>query len=599
MSRVVLIVGGFALILALVLAACAPPATPTLAPEATPTPPPEATPTPPQEPTPTPKEEITRGGIMTMGFSEVPGGLPNLNPYTGVGFGIYHPWQMPVLQGLLEWDPDGNAVSVLAVEVPTLDNGGVSGDGKTITYRLRPNVKWADGEPFTCDDVRFTLEALHNPDNILHSHEGSEFVEEVQCPDDLTAVFKFREPYAAWQMVPEFILPEHILSQYPDMNDVPWNNEMFGTGPFIVTEIVPGDHIIYEPNPHYWEEGKPYLDKFIMVFIEDVSAGLERFKAGEIDAYYYVFAEDLPEVRTIPEYTLVKPQGNAYMYLYLNLSASSGPNMGNPDYPNPVLADVRVRRAVDMAMDKLGICDTFQVGESFPVASLHFVGLFNPGLEPSRYDPEGAKRLLEEAGWVDTDSDGVRECHGCMYANEGDLASLKIVTCTEWKTQCLLTMQYVQENLQDVGFAVTLESSPMGLLWAPAEAGGIMCSGSFDIAWCGDRAPRDPQGQLERDFHSKNAYCPGSFCMNWSRYRNPEFDALLEQAGHEMNFEARKEMLDTLFKMVKDDLPIIYIHSQSRMAIVQAYIKGMNGPYDKANGFLWATNYIQHVHIEK
>jgi ABC-type transport system substrate-binding protein len=138
------------------LAACAPTATPTPAPlAATSIPPIAATATPVQMPTPTAKA-IPRGGSVMMGMWEDPG--VNLNPY--IGFTLHY-WMAPCLQRLVGWDPDGNPYPVLATEVPTGQNGGVSKDGKVITFHLRPNVKWADGEPFTSEDVKFTIEAVN------------------------------------------------------------------------------------------------------------------------------------------------------------------------------------------------------------------------------------------------------------------------------------------------------------------------------------------------------------------------------------------------------------------------------------------------------
>lgn len=580
------------------LAACGVPA-PVETPEATEPPALEATATTAAEPTPPPEEETPRGGTMVMGYSEAPG--PNLNPYTGAGYAIFHPWQQPFLQGLVAWSPEGEPVPSLAVEVPSLENGGVSEDGTTITYKLREGVKWADGEPFTCDDVQFTVEALQNPENILHSAEGVEYVEEVQCPDDLTAVFTLSEYYAPWVTVPELILPEHVLGQYPNMNDVPWNSKPFGTGPFMVTEHTPDYEIVFEPNSYYWEEGQPYLDKFVMLFITDASVGLERFASGEIDAYYYVEEDNLHQVYAFPEgsYELIRPQGNDYGYVYLNLSPSSGPNMGDPDYPNPLLGDIKVRQAVEYAIDKQAICDTIRNGESFPIEAYVYVGQFAPDLEPHPFDSDKAKELLEEAGWSDTNGDGIRECHGCANGEEGQDASLKLVGPAELKGPILM-MQYIQDVLKNVGIDSEVEAVGVSLLWAPKEAGGVFTTGAFDIAWSGDKCTHDPQGQLFRDFHSSGADCPNlPWCTNWSRYVSPDMDSLLEAAATEIDPDERKDILDQIWQLAYDDVPQINIYSRSRMAIVQPYVKGMNGPYDKANGFAWATTYIHYVYLDK
>ena len=580
----------------------APAEEPTVAPTA-----PPAEPTTPaaEEPTAAPPEEgIPRGGTFVMGYSETPGA--NLNPYTGAGYTIFHPWQQPFLQGLVGWNPDGEPYPQLALEVPTLENGGVSADGKAITFNLRPDVKWADGQPFTCEDVRFTIESLRNPENILHSAQGIEYVDEVECPDDLTAVIKYKEAYAPWVTVPELVLPDHVLGQYPDMNDVPWNTEPFGTGPWMVTSHLPDYEITFEPNPYYWEMGDdgeplPYLDKFVITFIPDGSVGMERFAAGEIDSYYYTEEDFLHIINTMPEgsYELLRPQGNDYAYTYLNLSPSSGPNMGDPAYPNPVLGDAKVRQAIDYAVDKPAIINTIRNGEGMHIATYIFMGKFAPDLEPRPYDPDKAKELLEEAGWTDTDGDGVRECHGCMYGEEGQRASLKLVGGAELKGS-MLSMQIIQDNLKEVGFDAQVEGISLDLLWAPRDAGGLYTTGAFDIAWSGDKSTHDPYPQMFRDFHSSNADCPTlPWCTNWSRYVDEDMDELVEVAATEVDPAKRADMMDQIWDKVYNEVPQMFLHSRSRMAIIQPHIKGMTGPFDKANGFAWATNYVHWVYLEE
>jgi peptide/nickel transport system substrate-binding protein len=549
------------------------------------------------EPEPAPVEEVVKeGGTFIMGYSEL--GRPNLNPYTGIGWSTFHPWQQPFLEGLVSWDPQGNPVPRLATEVPSLENGLISEDGTTITYPLRPDVKWADGEPFTCDDVRFTIEALQNPDNIVHSHAGVEFIEEVQCPDDLTAVFKFTEYFAPWPTVPELVLPEHVLSQYPDMNDVPWNQLPFGTGPFVVAEHVLGDHITYEPNPYYWLEGHPIIDKYIMLFISNKSAGIERFAAGEIDAYYYTEEDSLPQVRRIEsDYELWAPESNDFNYMYMNTSPSSGPNVGDPDYPNPVTGDVRVRQAIDFAIDKQFLCDKFRAGASHPIGSFWPVGALSPDQDPRPFDLDKAKELLEEAGWTDTDEDGIRECHGCLYANEGDPMTLKIVANAGSK-EYLLVCQYVQYALRDIGFDATVESAPSSVISAPRSSGGIYSTGTFDLIMSGTKAPPDPAGEFVRLFHSSRACIEGE-CTNRSRYRNPEVDELILVAQTEKDPEARKTALDELHAIIQRDVPMLWLYSRKRMVLHKPYVKGLSGPYDEPNGFLWGTSNLEYVWLDK
>ena len=138
-----------------------------------------------------------------------------VNPHMRGGYG-FQPAVSPVLERLISFDATGTPTAVLATEVPSFDNGGISEDGATITFNLRPGVKFADGEDFTCDDVKFTIEAVQNPDNIVTTRAGYSLIDSVDCLDDHTAVFNYSQFYSAWMTIPWYVLPEHILGTEPN-----------------------------------------------------------------------------------------------------------------------------------------------------------------------------------------------------------------------------------------------------------------------------------------------------------------------------------------------------------------------------------------------
>ena len=140
---------------------------------------------------------------------------------------------------LVSADPHGNLVPRLAREVPTTANGGISRDGLTITYHLRPGVRWHDGAPFTSRDVAFSYDAIVNPRNDVISRHGYDEVARVDTPDPLTVVFHLKERFAPFVAVvfgesdsTYGILPAHLLARYRSLNDVPYNSAPVGTGPF-------------------------------------------------------------------------------------------------------------------------------------------------------------------------------------------------------------------------------------------------------------------------------------------------------------------------------------------------------------------------------
>lgn len=572
---------------------CAAPATPE-APTATP--PPAATPTPPPPPpTPAP-EEIPRGGTLTMGMWEDPG--TNLNPY--FGFTIHY-WMAPALQRLIGRDPDGNPYPVLATEIPTLQNGGVSEDGKTITYNLREGVKWADGEDFTCEDVKFTFEAVKNPDNQVGSRLGYTSVETVECPDPLTAVVKYSEFYAPWMTLPLFVIPEHILSQYDSWNDVDWNQYLLGTGPFYVTENVSGDHVTFEKNPYYWEEGKPYLDKFIIRYFPSREAGLALLEAGEIDIFFDLTEADMAPYIDKPGVVIYSAQGNAMERLVLNQSVPTGPNHGNPDYPHPILGDLQVRRAIELAIDKQAIVDDLLYGLATVATSEYPRGwAADPTLEPSEHDPEQAMTLLKEAGWIDEDGDGIRECHGCLYAEEGTKAELSLNTTTLKLRE--LVGSFLVENLGDVGILVHFETRTPTELWGIWEEGGNGTQGTFDIQMWTDFTPIDPQDSMYNKYHSSQIPLSATecgACWNYERFANEEFDRLMEENAAEPDMEVRKENFQRIWRIIQEELPVIYLYNRGQISVLNDYVKGYLGPWDEPDPFEYLTTYLQDFYLEK
>ena len=198
--------------------------------------------------------------VITLGVYQEP---ETLNSHIGVQTVITYVHK-PFAEYLIDVNEKGEYYPVLLKEIPTTENGGVSEDGLTITYKLKEGLKWSDGEPVTSADIKFTWQALVNPKNLVKSRTGYELIESVETPDELTAVVKYKEYFAPYLTRFAPILPVHILGDLPDINDAPYNRMPVGTGPFMVTEWVSGDHITMVKNPYYREADKVKLDKVFL-----------------------------------------------------------------------------------------------------------------------------------------------------------------------------------------------------------------------------------------------------------------------------------------------------------------------------------------------
>jgi peptide/nickel transport system substrate-binding protein len=586
------------LVVVLMVASCGTPAAP---PEEPPAPSAEE-PTAPaaEEPTAAPEEpaegDIPTGGTVVMGMWEDPG--VNLNPY--FGFTIHY-WMAPALERLIGRDPNGDPYPVLAKEIPTLDNGGVSEDGLTITYNLRDGVKWADGEDFTCDDVAFTFEAVKNPNNQVGSRLGYNSVDTVECPDDLTAVIKFSEFYAPWMTLPLFVVPEHVLGGLDSWNDAEWNQMLMGTGAFYVTENVSGDHVTFEKNPYYWQEGKPYIDQFIIRYFPSREAGLALLEAGEIDVFYDLTEADMAPLLDKEGLAVYNAQGNSMERLILNLSVPTGDNHGNPEYPHPFLGDLKVRQAIELAIDKQAIVDDLLYGLATVATSEYPKGwASDPTLEPSEFNPEKSMSMLKEAGWIDEDGDGIRECHGCLYAEEGTKAELSLNTTT-LKLRELVGSLIVQ-NLGDVGIKLNFETQTATELWGIWDEGGRGTQGTFDIQMWTDFTPIDPQDSMYNKYHSSQIPLSATecgACWNYGRFANDEFDQLMDENAVNPDTEARKANFQKVWRLMQEQVPVIYLYNRGQISVLNDYVKGYLGPWDEADPFEYLTTYVMDFYIEK
>lgn len=268
----------------------------------------------------------------------------------------------------------------VAREVPSIANGGVSRDGKTITYHLRRGIKWQDGVPLSAHDVEFSLRAIVNPKNVVATRSGYDQIERLDVPAADTVVVHLREPWVP--ILAKFfgpdsdyvILPAHLLEKYAEINDVPFNAKPIGSGPFKVSQWVRGDHITFIANDGYFQ-GKPRLRRLIFRVVPDQSSIVTGLQTGELDAW---FGAEPPANLQVSKDGAIKT------------SLFSGSSLGviKINTRSPILSDVRIRRALELS---------FNIKRAVRVASL---GLYEPAPARFPYNPAAAARTLDNAGWL-------------------------------------------------------------------------------------------------------------------------------------------------------------------------------------------------------
>jgi len=474
---------------------------------------------------------------------------------------------------LVTADPKGNPLPDLANPVPTLENGGISKDGLTITYHLVKGVKWHDGVPFTSKDVKFSWQAVVNKANNTTSVNGYDKVSSVDTPDANTVVFHLKQKFApivntlfAESDNPIWIVPEHVLSKYPNINNVPFNNSPVGTGPFKFAEWSKGDHIRLVANPDYFM-GKPKLKEVVVRIIPDENTTINALKTHDIDWMFQASPD------TCKALVNLQNQG-----ISMNFSTVDGYEGVLLNLAHPPLDDLRVRQAIAYAIDKKELVDKLTCGTQKIATEDHpdFMWAHNPSVKQYEYNPTKAKELLAQAGFTPGPN-------GILQKN-GRPLSLLGVTNNSNTTRRQLS-QIVQAQLRQVGIDLGLKTYTGAQLFAPAGLGGILQLGNFDLSFSGWYAGVDPDDSSQ--FLSAMVP-PGGY--NYTRYKNPVMDAAQQDALTRYDIPARTVAYHKIEERLADDLPQIFFWWVHQQQPINADFKGFdpNPVTESWNAYTWS-----------
>jgi peptide/nickel transport system substrate-binding protein len=472
------------------------------------------------------------GGELIVGASQE---AVNFNPLLYANTGPETLPEVLMFDSLMKITPEGEYVANLATEVPTRENGGVSEDGLTWTFKLRDDVKWHDGEPFTARDVQFTWETVMNPDVAVRSRTGHDKVASVETPDDHTVVMTLTEPFAPFQALwtsgVTGIIPAHILEGV-DVNTAPFNTQSpIGTGPFRFVEHVGGDHLTVERNPDY-HGGAPALQQVIVKLVPEIPVLFTQFRTGEVDVVDYqgLQPDRVEEALGLEDRVVVSKGSNFVEFIYFNNTL-------------PQFQDKRVKQAIYHATDRQTVIDTIYYGLQNPTLTYlpptHWA--YNPDVKQYPYDLDAARTLLDAAGFV-PGTDGVRERDGVRLAFR---------MSTSAGNQARESAQLVlQQAYNEIGVEMSIDNRPASTLWTEDVP-----AGNYDtlmVAW--DNAIQsdpDPTSRL----HSTMIPFEGGGGANYVAFKNEEADRLMEEGVRETDQEARAEIYRQLQAILAEELP--------------------------------------------
>ena len=441
----------------------------------------------------------------------------------------------------------------LRLEGELAEGWDISKDEMTITFHLRQGVKWHDGVEVTADDVDFTYRYMIDPKTPTAYAESFRQIRRAEVVDRYTYRVTYEKPYSpallSWGI---WILPRHILEgpwkAGVDLRTTRQNRHPIGCGPYLFREWKTGEKVVLEANPDYFE-GRPYIKRVVYRIIPDPSTIFLELKARNID-----MAGLTPiHYRRQTDYPAFRKAFNKYQYLS-NSFAYLGFNLLDPRFQNK-----RVRQAMAYAINKQEIIEGVLLGLGQPA-----VGPYKPGtwwykadVKTYPFDPERAKALLAEAGWTDTNSEGILAKNGKPFSftirtNQGNAVRKD-------------TAEIIQRRLRAVGIDAQIHI----VEWA-AFINTFIRKRDFEAIILGWGLGLDPD-QYDIWHSSKT----GSDELNHISYKNPKVDALLEAGRRTFDEAKRKAIYGEFQDIMAEEQPVVFLYVPDALPVVSSRVRGI------------------------
>ena len=487
-------------------------------------------------------------GQIIAGISQEPTVFNPLLTHIEVDEGVY----MNLFSPLWSVNPKGDFVPELAAEIPTVANGGLSADGLHWRIKLRPNVTWHDGTPFSAEDVKFSLDLVNNHDFPALSRTGHELLRDIKVVSPTEITWSLSRPFAPYQAVLTwtFIVPQHRFAGVTDYTSAPFNSAPVGTGPFVWSERVPGDHITLTANPHFYGDG-PHVQKLVFKYIPDLTVLYTQFRTGDIDyiGLQGISADHYDEARKLPDRTVAAvPQAFIETFDF---------NLGHP-----ALKDLAVREALYAGLDKDSIVSQLYYGLPRPAESFlpQEAWAFNPGLPKHSYDPDAAKKQLDAAGWK-PGAGGIREKDGVRMS-----FTTSTTAGNHLREQA---QQLIQQNWQDIGVEIKIKNLPPAVMW-----GDYYMKSQYDTAMAGVDFMTASDPAADDYLSSHDIPKLGGAGQNTFIYKNADVDKLLAEGAATLDEGARKEIYGKVQAAVRHDLPFLPLFQYAMVEGTKAKLVG-------------------------
>lgn len=492
-----------------------------------------------------PAKPVT-GGTLNWVYYPDPSAIIAINTSSGTGQAI----GTKINEGLLAYDYDLNPKPVLAT------SWEISEDGRRYTFRLRPGVKWSDGQPFTSADVAFSLDRL----KIAHPRGRITFanVERIETPDELTAVVVLSQPapflLSALAGAESPIVPRHVYAALKP-EEQPRLERTIGTGPFLLKEWVPGSHLLFVRNPNYWDAPKPYVDRLVLKVILDPAARAAALEAGEVDI----------GERPVPYGDIERFKADHRFVVDTRTYAYSGPQQQLFfNFDTPLLKERKARLAIAQAIDIKALLDVVYFGYAqispSPVSTA-LPKFYNSKVQAWPFDPKRAEALLDEAG-VKRGPGGIR-------------AKLRL---TQNPFLPSSFSDYIRNALRRIGLDVEVLRYDLA-----TYLNAVYRDRAFDLTIESLSNTFDPSLGVQRAYWSKN-FRLGLPFSNAAHYGNADVDRLLEAAAVEANVDKRRDIWWRFQEIIHEEVASVDLVAAGGVIVASRKVKNFAPGAEGING---------------
>lgn len=492
------------------------------------------------------------------------------------------------------YGPDWQLICMLCTELPTIENGGAvpfdldkpndagGTKGIRLTYTLHPDARWGDGTPVTTRDVIFTWKVGQSPQSGVANQETFRRILDIEAKDDKNFTLVIDRLSFNYNAINGLdLLPAHLEAapmaepaeyRRRTLYDTDPTNPGLYNGPYRITQVAPGSHITLERNPHWWGE-TPHFSRIIVRVIENTAALEANLLAGDID---YIAGElGLPldqalafEKRHGERFRIAYKPGLIYEHIDLMLD-------------NPVLADIRVRRALIHAIDRQAI-DRQLFGGKQPVAhsNVNPLDWVHDAATPTyAYDPKRAASLLEEAGWM-------RGPGGIRQNAKGERLTLEFMTTAGNRTRELV-QQALQAQWRQAGIDIRIRNEPARVFFGETISKRKF-TGLAMYAWISA-----PESVPRTTLHSSQIPSAenGWSGQNNPGFRNAEMDRLIDRLEVELDRETRRPMWSRLQEIYATELPVIPLYFRSDAYVMPRWLAGITPTGHQYPTTLWVERW--------